>query len=563
LCTITDLSYVPPVQGQSTIAEDPRVRPFGAWQGGAIHTEPGSAAAALRRLEAPLFVVRDERGALGLADSGHAELGAREVSHAATPLVAIAPALPARTLGDPTFCRAHAVRYAIVAGAMAGGIASAELVEAMARAGMLAFFGAAGLPAATVDAAIERLQTRLLDRPYGFNLIHSPYEPALEQQVAELYVRRSVRRVSASAYLDLTLPLLAYRFHGIHRDGEGRVVTPNRLVAKVSRVEVARKFLAPAPSGLLSQLVDRGDLTAEQAKLAALVPVAEDLTAEADSGGHTDNQSLMTLLPTMLELRDRLQSEHGFAQAPRIGAAGGMATPAAIAAAFAMGAAYVMTGSVNQACCEAGTSDHVRQLLAQAQQADTTMAPAADMFEMGVQLQVLRRGTLFPGRARKLWELYRTHHTLEEIEPSVRQQLEATFFRTSLGEVWAQTQDYWRQRDAAQVQRAEQDPHYRMALCFRWYLGQSSRWANHGEAGREADYQIWCGPSMGAFNAWTRETFLEDWTQRRVVVVNLNLLHAAAVATRAQILRAQGIALHPAVVDLRPRPLAELEEFAL
>ena len=33
--------------------------------------------------------------------------------------------------------------------------------------------------------------------------------------------------------------------------------------------------------------------------------MAEDLTAEADSGGHTDNRPAITLLPTMLALRDR------------------------------------------------------------------------------------------------------------------------------------------------------------------------------------------------------------------------------------------------------------------
>ena len=33
--------------------------------------------------------------------------------------------------------------------------------------------------------------------------------------------------------------------------------------------------------------------------------------------------------------------------------AGGIATPAAVSAAFAMGAAYVVTGSINQSCVEA------------------------------------------------------------------------------------------------------------------------------------------------------------------------------------------------------------------
>ena len=36
--------------------------------------------------------------------------------------------------------------------------------------------------------------------------------------------------------------------------------------------------------------------------MAAKIPVAQDVTAEADSAGHTDNRPLVTLLPTLLAL---------------------------------------------------------------------------------------------------------------------------------------------------------------------------------------------------------------------------------------------------------------------
>ena len=111
-------------------------------------------------------------------------------------------------------------------------------------------------------------------------------------------MRRGVTRVSASAYMDLTLPLVRYRLHGIHSDASGRVVTPSRLVAKVSRIEVARKFLAPPPARMLAELVARGDLSEEQAEMAQSIPVAQDLTVEADSGGHTDNRPAIALLPS-------------------------------------------------------------------------------------------------------------------------------------------------------------------------------------------------------------------------------------------------------------------------
>ena len=129
-----------------------------------------------------------------------------------------------------------------------------------------------------------------------------------------------------------------------------------------------------------------------------------------------------------------MQEQHGYDRPLRVGAAGGISTPWAAAAALAMGAAYLVTGSVNQSCVEAGTSDAVRRMLAQAQQADIAMAPAADMFEMGVKVQVLKRGTLFAMRAAKLYELYRAHDGLDQIPAGERANLEKTIFRAPLGD---------------------------------------------------------------------------------------------------------------------------------
>ena len=532
----------------------------GWWSGpaGSVHFAPGDLSEALARVGLPLYLL-DHGEALAFSHEGRAELGVNQAVDG-VPLLAVAPACRPRNLGSASFARDHGVSFCYLAGAMANGIASAELVEAMGRAGMLAFFGAAGLGPDAVEDAIDRISTRLGNLPWGFNLIHSPYEPRLEDAVADLYVRRGVHRVSASAYMDLTLPLVRYRLHGIHADPSGRVMAPNRVVAKVSRIEVARKFLAPAPAKMVAELVSRGELTDEQARMASSLPVAQDLTVEADSGGHTDNRPAIALLPTMLALRDRLQAEHGYAVPLRVGSAGGISTPHSVAAAFAMGADYVMTGSVNQACREAGTSDPVRRMLAQAEQADVTMAPAADMFEMGVKLQVLKRGTMFPMRAHRLYDLYLAHAGLEDIPDDERKNLESTIFRASLDEVWAETRRFWEQRDPAQVERAERDPKHRMALVFRWYLGMSSRWANRGEPDREMDYQVWCGPAMGAFNEWVRGSCLEPWEGRRVVSVAHNMLFGAAVMTRANALRSQGIELPADSVDARPRESDKLEE---
>lgn len=431
-------------------------------------------------------------------------------------------------LGDPSFRSDLGLEYNYLSGAMANGIASVELVAAMARTGMLGFFGAAGLSFSRVEDAIRRLKSEIPDKPFGFNLIHSPNEPRHEMAIAELYIREEIRLVEASAFLDLTLPLIHYRLHGIHRDASGNVVTPNRVIGKVSRIEVATKFFSPAPDRFVQELVKLGKLTPEQARLASEVPVAQDVTAEADSGGHTDNRPAITLVPTIIALRDRLQAKYNYQHSLRVGAAGGISTPASVAAAFMMGAAYVVSGSVNQACVESGSCEMVRKMLAESGQADVAMAPAADMFEMGVKVQVLKRGTMFPMRAQKLYEVYRDFASIEVIPPQEKAQLEKTIFRTSLDEIWNQTKEFFSKRDPEQVTRAEKDPRHKMALVFRWYLGQSSRWANSGEPTRVVDYQIWCGPAMGAFNEWVKGSFLEKPENRKASVVALNLLHGAS-----------------------------------
>jgi PfaD family protein len=473
------------------------------------------------------------------------------------------PACRLEHLGDARFCAAHRLRYPYMSGAMAGGIGSAEIVEAMGHSGMLGIFGAAGLPPATVEAAIDRLGRTLGPGvAHGFNLIHSPGEPALEEAIAALYLRRGVRLVEASAYLDLTLPVVRYRVHGIQRDGRGRIVAPNRIIAKVSRVEVASKFLAPPPAKFLRALVAAGEITQEQAEWAALIPMAEDLTAEADSGGHTDNQPAIVLLPTMLALRDRMQAQYSYETPLRIGAAGGISTPWAAAAALTMGAAYVVGGSVHQACVESGTSDAVRRMLAHAQQADIAMAPAADMFEMGVKVQVLKRGTMFAMRAAKLFELYRACGGLDQIPAAERAQIEKNLFRAPLESIWEETRAFFADRDPKQLERAAGDPKHKMALVFRWYLGLSSRWAKTGDPARTVDYQIWCGPAMAAFNDWVRGSFLEHPENRRVVTVALNILYGAAVLGRTRNYTAQGLTIPPGLPRLAPLERAELEDRA-
>lgn len=508
---------------------------------------------ALRALRAPVTVLR----------SGEAEAGLRgelNFHDGGAPADAVLPPGPADTFGAQSFRERHGLAYAYCAGAMANGIASEALVETLGRARLLGFFGAAGLSPARIEQALQRLTASLAGLPFGFNLINSPNEPAWQEAVADLYIKYAVRTVEASAYVSLSLPLIKYRTHGIHRDAAGRIVAPNRVVAKLSRVEVAERFLSPPAEKMLAKLVEQGHLTAEQAELARQIPVAADITMEADSGGHTDHRPAITALPAMLALRDAMQLKYNYTEPLHVGLGGGIATPWAAAAAFAMGADYIVTGSVNQACVESGTSGIVREMLAQATQTDIGEAPAADMFEMGVTVQVLKKGSRFTLRGTKLFEVYKAHASIDAIPEEERAKLEKDIFRAPLEEIWAQTAAFFAERDPKQLEKAEKDARHKMALVFRWYLGQASGWANRGVEERREDYQIWCGPAMGAFNEWAAGSFLEGPDARHAVNVAHNLLYGAALVARCGLLARQGIVLGPGAFPIRPLTDEQLEK---
>lgn len=549
-------------RGGAEGALPPQRAPMGWWTdasgGRTLEAAATGLVPAVERLAQPVFVV-SRNGQVAVSHAGRAVLGP-EADHdsAAHTLVGYAPPLLPADLGAPGFRADYGLKFAYVVGAMANAITSVAMVEAACHSGLLAFFGAAGLSIPELEKSIFDLSRRLPGQTFGMNLIHSPGEPQLEQATVDTYLKRGMDLVSASAYMRMTAPLVQYRLTGAKRDQHGRVHCPNRIVAKVSREEVARLFLSPPPPKIVGHLVAQGRISAAEAQLADKVCMCDDLTAEADSGGHTDNRPALALLSSMIALRDAMCRQHEHRKSPRVGLAGGIATPQAVSAAFAMGAAYVLTGSINQACVEAGTSALVRQMLSQASQADVVMAPSADMFELGVKVQVLKRGTMFPQRAHKLYELYLNHQCFDDIPEAERQVVERDFFQQSFEAQWTDTKAYFNRRDPTQIERARQDERHRMALVFRAYLGQSSHWAKKGDVDRQIDYQVWCGPAMGAFNEWTRDTFLARPENRRTVDVALNLMHGAAALARLQQLRNQGVALPFGAEQFPPRRREDL-----
>jgi trans-AT polyketide synthase/acyltransferase/oxidoreductase domain-containing protein len=457
------------------------------------------------------------------------------------PLTPEARAIAPGSLGDSGFKNEYGLRYAYVAGAMYKGIASAEMVVKLGRSRLLAFLGTGGMRLDEMENNLRAIRAGLPNgEPYGSNLLCNLAQPAVEASTVDLLLKHGIRNVEAAAFIQVTPAVAKFRLKGAKRNAQGEIEVPNRVMAKVSRPEVAEAFMSPVPEQIRQRLLQAGEITAEEAEVGARIPVAWDVCVEADSGGHTDQGVALALMPAMFRLRDDMMARHRYPRKIRVGAAGGIGTPHAAAAAFVMGADFILTGSINQCTVEAGTSDSVKDMLQEINVQDTAYAPAGDMFEIGARVQVLKKGLFFPARANKLYELYTRHGSIEEIDENTRRQIQEKYFKRSFADVWEETKTHYLGKRPEEIEKAERNPKQKMALIFKWYFVHTSRLALQGSKDQRVDYQVHTGPALGAFNQWVKGTPLESWRNRRVEDIAERLMQATAALLNERFRALQG-----------------------
>jgi trans-AT polyketide synthase/acyltransferase/oxidoreductase domain-containing protein len=283
-------------------------------------------------------------------------------------------------------------------------------------------------------------------------------------------------------------------------------------------------------------------IDSEQAELLRGVPMVDALCVESDSGGHTDQGMPFTLVPAMLRVRDEYQQRYPTFGPIYVGGAGGIGTPEAAAALFVMGVDFILTGSINQCTIEAGTSDVVKDLLQAMNVYDTDYAPSGELFELGAKVQVLKKGLFFPARANKLVALYHQYEGIEQIDSQTRQQIEGRYFKRSFEDVFSEVRSAY---PSVEIERAERLPKHRMALIFKRYFKDATRWALTGDLEHKVDFQIHCGPALGAFNQWIAGGPLIDWRERHVDdIASLLMQETAALLNKRFLLMHQPRASH-------------------
>ncbi|AQS71847.1 [acyl-carrier-protein] S-malonyltransferase [Streptomyces pactum] len=460
------------------------------------NAEPLPAPAAEERLIAPL-------PAPAAADRFVEPLPAVQSPPPMGPAASAAPT--ADTLGAATFRERYGLRRAYLLGALYGGISGREMLGAAAKAGLLGFLGTGGLRLDDVDALLGDVAGDLgLGGSFGVNLLYRHGAPDEESALVDLLLRHGVDLVEASGFPLITPALVRFRLKG------------GRIIAKVSRTDVAAEFLAPPPERLVTRLLEAGEVTAEEARAAAGRPMADDLCVEADGGWLSSTADLLTLLPAVLRLRDTTATG---GHRVHVGCAGGIGTPEAAGAAFLLGADFVLTGSVNQCSVEAATSAEVKDILQEAREYDVDTAPWGELFDLGVQARYLKRGLFFPARASRLHELWRRHGSLAELDDETR----------------SQVLDRYLGGEAPAPVAAGSTPEQQLAAVFRGYFTRGFRLAVRGDQGSRVDYLVHCGPAMGAFNQVVADTELHPWRARTVEAIADALMDGAAAHLSARL----------------------------
>ncbi|WP_421109279.1 ACP S-malonyltransferase [Streptomyces sp. NEAU-S77] len=411
----------------------------------------------------------------------------------------VTPAVHADALGARSFRERYGLRRAYLVGSMYGGVSGTHLVRSAAKAGLLGFLGVGGLSADETERQLRGAVDELgPGGAFGVNFLYRHGAPGQEAVLVDALLRHGIDLVEASGFPLITEQLVRFRLKG------------GRILAKVSRTDAAAAFLAPPPEPLVARLLAAGAVTEAEARAAADRPMADDLCVEAEGGWLSGTADLLSLLPATLRLRDRSALP---GHRVHIGCAGGIGTPEAVAAAFLMGAEFVLTGSVNQCAVEAATSDQVKEILQELHEYDVAAAPWGELFELGVQARYVKRGLLFPARASRLHELWRRHGSLTEIDDDTRTQV---FHRYLGGEA------------SSPAPAPGTEPKAALAALFREYFARGLRLALTGDQRSRVDYLIHCGPSMGAFNQAVAGTPLEHRRARTVEAIADTLMEGAA-----------------------------------
>ncbi|MEN8907794.1 MAG: hypothetical protein ABF289_17730 [Clostridiales bacterium] len=473
-------------------------------------------------LELPLFVLKNYKNlVVGVAEDGI--ITSEELETTKLICSGIIPKLLPEDLGSSRFLHRFGLKYAYVAGAMYNAISSKEMIIELAKNGYLGIYGTKDVEFDQIENDIVKIKSIIPERIFGCNIVHNVIEEQFEMKLIKMLLKYKINILEVSSFVNITLPLAYYRIVGIKERIEGGFVIGNKIMVKVSRVEIAKNFLKPAPEKIIRELINMSLINERQAKIAKEIPMADAITLEDNENNITQSFSYL------VDQRDELYKNSNTKYDVFLGLTGGIGSPVIALNMFNNGADYIVTGTINQCTVESGISDKAKNSLSSCDISDVISLHFNGDFNINKKINVLKKGTLFPMRVNKLYNIYNKYKNLKNVDSSDIDKIESQIFKKSIREILNEVEIYFKKNDPNQLNND------RLYLLIKWYLIISAKLSLEGTSNRELDYQILCSNAMGIFNYWVKGSYLENHQNRYVADIAEHMLKGTAYLQRLKL----------------------------
>jgi trans-AT polyketide synthase/acyltransferase/oxidoreductase domain-containing protein len=415
------------------------------------------------------------------------------------------------SIGNAEFSKKYRTKYNYAVGGMGHGISGVDFVVKSCNEGILSFLGANCVDLDVIGSMIDQVKHKInSDTLFGVNITENYFEPQNTKDLINLCTEKGVRVIEASNFMTVTKELVRYKISGIGLDAEGSV-TGNAIIAKVSNTNVAREFLKPPSDSILNELLNEKAITKDEFDIAGKIPVADDVCIVGDCAYETEKGNLLTMLPEVLDVAEKIYKENLLVAKSRIGAAGSIGSGRTILALHYMGAEFFMTGSVNECTKEADIPDDVKDMLVKTNVNDFTYAPSENMFELNRFVQVLKKGVFFPSRANMLKSVYDTVNSIDDISGEIKLYIEDKLLQCGFDNYFAKIK-----LTENQIKLANSNSKYKMAIIFKQYLHEASDKALFSKDRDKdvVDFQVYCGTAIGTANERLKDSKINDWKMR-------------------------------------------------
>lgn len=415
-------------------------------------------------------------------------------------------------LGSLSFKKEYHTELAYAVGGIRDGISSGPMLKKLADSNILGYLGTKGLDIHETNRLLEDALNMVGLEKIGVHVSCDVLKPEYSNQQLKLMIDKDIRRLQLSGYQRPDEWIYEYRIRNIRYSEKHKVVSPYKLLVCVNNLKAAEEFLKPIDKDYIKKMIELNKLTQIEAEMVAALPVCDDICIDntgIGAGGFGWISSIKKLI-------DRICTPHSLKKRVRVGICGGIGNPQMLAMAFFAGADFVMTGTINQCTVEAETSTHVKDLLQAAKENDFAFVPADDLFEFGEKMSVLKRGTLYPTRAQKVYDIYSKYASVDEISETDTKLLTEKYFGIGLQEMYQRIMGIVSETERILI--SEQSK-YKLGLIMKGYLQACFHQAQAGEKATEINYGIAVECDMADINRWLQGTDIEHWNRRSIDII--------------------------------------------